>query len=73
MNLENIKEIQSLPIEDLNLSTRAYNGLKGAQINFVSDILAYSLKDLRKIKQLGQKSVQEIITTLETAYQIFLE
>ena len=73
VNLENNNDIQDLPIEELGLSTRAYNGLKGAEIHSISDILSYSLKDLRKIKHLGQKSVQEIITTLETAYQIFLE
>lgn len=67
------KDVKSLSIEELNLSTRAHNALKSANINFIGEILEYSLKDLRKIKNLGQKSVQEVLESLETRYGIFIE
>lgn len=71
-NLEQ-EDINTIPIEELNLSARAYNGLKRAQINFIGELLNYSLTDLRKIKNFGQKSVQEVIDALETKYGHSLE
>lgn len=67
------KDVKSLSVEELNLSTRAHNALKSANINYIGEILEYSLKDLRKIKNLGQKSVQEVLDSLETRYGIFIE
>jgi DNA-directed RNA polymerase subunit alpha len=39
-----------IPIEELQLSVRAYNCLKRAQINSVADLLDYSQEDLLEIK-----------------------
>lgn len=64
------QDIKIIPIEELNLSARAYNGLKRAQINLIGELLNYSLKDLREIKNFGQKSVQEVLESLETRYQV---
>ena len=53
-----------IPIEELNLSVRAYNCLKRAQINTVADLLEYSQDDLLEIKNFGQKSAEEVIEVI---------
>ena len=67
------RDLETIPIEELNLSARAYNGLKRAQINLIGELLHYSLNDLREIKNFGQKSVQEVIEALETRYGVFIK
>ena len=59
------------PIEYLNLSTRSYNGLvrSSYRIRTVADLLKLPLADLKKIRNLGVKSITEI----EYAKYRFLE
>lgn len=54
----------SIPLEKLNLSYRSYNGLKHAGIKNAEDITKLSKEDLMRIKNLGKKSVEEIIDTI---------
>ncbi len=61
-----------IPIEELNLSVRAYNCLKRAQINTVADLLEYSQDDLLEIKNFGQKSAEEVIEALQQRLDITL-
>ncbi|NET36540.1 MAG: DNA-directed RNA polymerase subunit alpha [Cyanothece sp. SIO1E1] len=61
-----------IPIEELQLSVRAYNCLKRAQINSVSDLLDYSQEDLLEIKNFGQKSAEEVIEALQERLGITL-
>ncbi|MGP1387061.1 MAG: DNA-directed RNA polymerase subunit alpha [Thainema sp.] len=61
-----------IPIEELQLSVRAYNCLKRAQINSVSDLLDYSQEDLLEIKNFGQKSAEEVIEALQVRLGITL-
>ncbi len=61
-----------IPIEELQLSVRAYNCLKRAQINSVSDLLDYSQEDLLEIKNFGQKSAEEVIEALQQRLGITL-
>jgi DNA-directed RNA polymerase subunit alpha len=61
-----------IPIEELQLSVRAYNCLKRAQINSVSDLLEYSQEDLLEIKNFGQKSAEEVIEALQDRLGITL-
>jgi len=61
-----------IPIEELQLSVRAYNCLKRAQINSVSDLLDYSQEDLLEIKNFGQKSAEEVIEALQRRLGITL-
>jgi DNA-directed RNA polymerase subunit alpha len=56
----------------LNLSVRAYNCLKRAQINTVADLLDYSQEDLLEIKNFGAKSAEEVIEALQTHLGITL-
>ena len=61
-----------IPIEELQLSVRAYNCLKRAQINTVADLLDYSQEDLLEIKNFGQKSAEEVIEALQKRLGITL-
>jgi DNA-directed RNA polymerase subunit alpha len=61
-----------IPIEELQLSVRAYNCLKRAQINSVSDLLEYTQEDLLEIKNFGQKSAEEVIEALHKRLGITL-
>jgi len=58
-------ETGQIQIEQLNLSVRAYNCLKRAQVNTVADLLEYSQEDLLEIKNFGQKSAEEVIEALQ--------
>jgi DNA-directed RNA polymerase subunit alpha len=61
-----------IPIEELQLSVRAYNCLKRAQINSVADLLEYTQEDLLEIKNFGQKSAEEVIEALQKRLGITL-
>ncbi|MCM1985328.1 DNA-directed RNA polymerase subunit alpha [Lyngbya confervoides] len=63
--LEEEDESNQIPIEGLNLSVRAYNCLKRAQINSVADLLEYTQEDLLEIKNFGAKSAEEVIQALK--------
>lgn len=69
---EKEKKVTEIPIEKLGLSARAYNGLKRTQINFISDLTKYSIADLKKIKNFGQKSVEEIVSSVKSVFGINL-
>ena len=56
--------INQILIEELQLSVRAYNCLKRAQIHSISDLLDYSQEELLEIKNFGQKSAEEVIDSL---------
>ena len=70
---EKEKKLTEIPIEELNLSARAYNGLKRAQNNYVGDLLKYSVDDLKEIKNFGQKSIEELVLALKTLFGINLK
>lgn len=48
-------------VDDLDLPTRVLNALKKADINKLSDLKALSLADLKKVKNLGEKSAMQVI------------
>jgi DNA-directed RNA polymerase subunit alpha len=52
-------------IEDMDFSVRTYNCLKRAQINTVGDLVARSMDEMIKVRNLGRKSLEEIIEKLE--------
>jgi DNA-directed RNA polymerase subunit alpha len=67
-----VETFTSISIEELQLSVRSYNCLKFSQINSISDLLKYSPEQLKLIKNLGQKSVNEILVTLKNKFGITL-
>ena len=67
------KQVNQILIEELQLSVRAYNCLKRAQIHSVADLLDYSQEELLEIKNFGQKSAEEVIEALNNRLNITLE
>ena len=62
----------NIAIEELQLSVRAYNCLKKAQINTVGDLLQYSPEKLQELKNFGRKSSIEVFSTLKNKLGIIL-
>ncbi|MDD2585960.1 MAG: DNA-directed RNA polymerase subunit alpha [Syntrophomonadaceae bacterium] len=53
-------KVLEMSIEELELSVRASNGLKRANINTVGDLIQKTREEMSKIRNLGQKSLEEI-------------
>ena len=56
----------AIPIEDLELSVRAFNCLKRANIHTIGDLTGKTEDELGKIRNLGKKSVEEILEKLQS-------
>ena len=69
----NIEPYTNIAIEELQLSVRAYNCLKKAQINTVGDLLQYSPEKLQELKNFGRKSSLEVFSTLKNKLGIILK
>jgi len=63
----------NIAIEELQLSVRAYNCLKRAQINTIGDLLEYSPEKLQELKNFGRKSADEVFMTLKNKLGIVLK
>ena len=55
-----MRKVLKTPLEDLDLSVRAFNCLKAAKINSLSELVQYEQEDLMKFRNFGQKSLSEI-------------
>ncbi len=55
-----MRKLLKTPLEDLDLSVRAYNCLKTAKINSLSELVKYDMNDLLKFRNFGKKSLTEI-------------
>jgi DNA-directed RNA polymerase subunit alpha len=55
-----LRKVLKTPLEDLDLSVRAFNCLKAAKINSLSELVQYEQEDLMKFRNFGQKSLAEI-------------
>lgn len=53
-------QVYDTPIEDLDLSVRAYNCLKRSNITKVGQILSMNEEDLLAVRNFGEKSLQEL-------------
>jgi len=53
-----------MTIEDLDLTVRSYNCLKRAGINTVEELLQRTEEDMMKVRNLGRKSLEEVILKL---------
>ncbi|MGN1162416.1 MAG: DNA-directed RNA polymerase subunit alpha [Christensenellales bacterium] len=65
---DNDKQVKVLemPIEEMDLSVRSYNCLKRANINTVEDLIKKSKNDMLKVRNLGLKSIDEVVNKLES-------
>ena len=60
------EKVLEMTIEELDLSVRSFNCLKRAGINTVEDLINKSEDDMMKVRNLGRKSLEEVIQKLET-------
>lgn len=59
------EKVLEMTIEELDLSVRSYNCLKRAGINTVEELANRSEEDMMKVRNLGKKSLEEVIQKLE--------
>ena len=60
-----MEKVQEMTIEELDLSVRAYNCLKRANINTVAELVQRNEEDMMKVRNLGKKSLEEVEQKLE--------
>ncbi len=60
------EKVLDLTIEELDLSVRSFNCLKRAGINTVEDLTNKSEDDMMKVRNLGRKSLEEVIAKLDS-------
>lgn len=63
---EEVTNIYNMPIEELGLSVRAYNCLWRVGIRDLGNLLELRLEELMRIRNLGVKTADEIIHTIES-------
>ncbi|HEU4370394.1 MAG TPA: DNA-directed RNA polymerase subunit alpha [Methylomirabilota bacterium] len=59
-----LREALGRTLEELALPARAINALKGAELHLVADLVQKTETDLADVKNLGEKSIDEIKTAL---------
>ena len=60
------QQILAMAIEDMDLSVRSYNCLKRASIHTVEDLTKKSEDEMLKVRNLGRKSLDEVILKLQS-------
>ncbi len=60
------QRILEMTIEDMDLSVRSYNCLKRANIHNVEDLTKKTEEDMLKVRNLGKKSLDEVIAKLNS-------
>ncbi|MBQ8227945.1 MAG: DNA-directed RNA polymerase subunit alpha [Clostridia bacterium] len=58
------EKVLEMTIEELDLSVRSFNCLKRAGINTVEDLIGKSEDDMMKVRNLGRKSLDEVVAKL---------
>lgn len=54
-------EPRKIDIDDMELSVRSYNCLRRAGFNFVDDLDGKTVEDLKRVRNLGMKSLREVV------------
>jgi DNA-directed RNA polymerase subunit alpha len=59
-NTLHMRKILKTSLADLDLSVRAYNCLKAAEIRTLGELVSYNIEDLLKFRNFGKKSLTEL-------------
>ena len=59
-------KVLEMTIEELDLSVRSFNCLKRASINTVEDLTNRTEEDMMRVRNLGRKSLEEVMAKLES-------
>ena len=60
------EKVLEMTIEELDLSVRSFNCLKRAGINTVEDLIGKTEEDMMKVRNLGRKSLEEVVSKLDS-------
>ena len=60
------EKVLEMTIEELDLSVRAFNCLKRAGVNSVNDLINKSPEEMMKVRNLGKKSLEEVVSKLRS-------
>ena len=60
------EKVLEMTIEELDMSVRSFNCLKRAGIDTVEDLINRTEEDMIKVRNLGKKSLEEVIQKLES-------
>ena len=60
------EKVLEMTIEELDLSVRSFNCLKRAGIDTVEDLIDRTEEDMMKVRNLGRKSLEEVIQKLNS-------
>ncbi|NLO45774.1 MAG: DNA-directed RNA polymerase subunit alpha [Clostridiales bacterium] len=60
------EKILEMTIEELDLSVRSFNCLKRAGINTVEELISKTEEDMMKVRNLGKKSIDEVVSKLNS-------
>lgn len=59
-NYIQMRKLLKTPLNELDLSVRAFNCLKAAEIRTLGDLVSYNIADLLKFRNFGKKSLSEL-------------
>ncbi len=59
-NFLQMRKLLKTPLSELDLSVRAYNCLKAADIKTLGDLVSYNIAELLKFRNFGKKSLTEL-------------
>jgi DNA-directed RNA polymerase subunit alpha len=59
-NYLHMRKVLKTPLTDLDLSVRAFNCLKAAEVKTLGDLVSYNIADLLKFRNFGKKSLSEL-------------
>ena len=59
-------KVLEMTIEELDLSVRSFNCLKRAGIDNVEDLISKTEEEMIKVRNLGKKSLEEVILKLQS-------
>ncbi len=65
MKQQKVQTEEYTSIEALDISNRAYNGLKRANINTIEELVQKNKKEIGTLDNIGAKTIDEIETQLE--------
>ncbi|MCR5523217.1 MAG: DNA-directed RNA polymerase subunit alpha [Clostridia bacterium] len=60
------EKVLEMTIEELDLSVRSFNCLKRAQYNTVGDLITKTEEEMMKVRNLGRKSLDEVVSKLNS-------
>ena len=59
-----LEKLLEMPVEELELSMRAYNCLKRAEIDTVGQLIQKTEREISQVRNMGKKSLEEVKTKL---------